>query len=147
MPKTKKPGATSLHLLDKLSQSIVARLETVCSKAIARAESSACKQAKACEQTQKKLLTARLNLQKASMLGKAGLQTRSRKRVEELEEQLVSLKEHQAKTLQYLASLKLDTEESMLLAVGVREVGEAARKALSMREAKQNAPKLLPVPS
>ena len=136
MPSDIKLLATPLHLLDELSLGLIARMESVCCSAIAEAESIAGKQDKVCAQTQKKLLKARLNLQAAVMAGKTGVQTRARKRVVELEEKLFLLKERRAKALQQLGDLRRDTEQSMIMAEGVKDVREAARKALSRRKSK-----------
>lgn len=134
MPPDIKLLATPLHLLDELSLSLVTRLENACCSAIAEAESVVGKQDKACVQTQKKLLRARLNLQAAVMAGKTRGQSRTRQRVAELEEKLFSLKEQRAKALQHLAELRRDTEQSMDMADGVRQVREAARQAVRKRK-------------
>ena len=136
MQTRKKVLPSPLHLLHELSLGVVEHLESACCKAIAAAETIAGKQDKACMQAQRKLLQARLNLQSVVITGKTRVQARSRKRVAELEEKLFSLKEQRAETLQNLAALRRDAEQSILMAEGVVQVREAARQALRQRKVK-----------
>lgn len=141
MSERKKVLPTPMHLLHALSLGVVAHLESACGKALAETEAIAGKLDKECERAQKKLLRSRLHLQDAAVDGKARTQARARKRVDELEERLFSLKARRAQTLQYLANLKRDSEESLLLAEGVKAVREAAGKALSMRQTRRASPR------
>jgi hypothetical protein len=140
MSESKKVLPTPMHLLHALSLVALTHLERVCTKALGEAEAIADKLDKECERAQKKLLKSRLHLQDAAFDGKTGVQTRSRKRIEELEEKIISLKKRRAHALQYLANLKRDREESLILAEGVRAVREATGKALSMRQSERASP-------
>jgi chorismate mutase len=136
---TRKRLPTPLHLLDELCAALVLRLERICTDAIAAAESIAAEHEKNCQQTQKKLLKACLKLQSAAMAGKSGAQSRSRKQIAELEDKLIFLKARRAEFLNYIASLRRDTEQCMMLAEDVKAVGQAAREALYMRKVRQAA--------
>lgn len=137
MQARKKIVTTPLQLLHELALGVVAHLERACSKALAEAESVAGKLDDQCDKAQLRLFMKRLELQDAVSDGKTRQQARLRKRVDELEERFYSLRDRRAEALQYIASLKHDTEESMTLAEGVREVREAADQALSRRQTRR----------
>lgn len=134
MPEKKKIVTSPLQLLHELALGVLAHLESACSKALAEAESVADKLDDECDKAQLSLLMKRLELHDAVTDGKVKLHARLRKRVHELEERLHSLKDRRAQALQYVVSLKHDTEESMTLAEGLRQVREAADLALSQRQ-------------
>jgi len=137
MQAKKKIVTTPLQLLHELALGVVAHLERACSKALAEAESVAGKLDDQCDKAQLRLFMKRLELQDAVSDGKTRQQARLRKRVDELEERFYSLRDRREEALQYIASLKHDTEESMTLAEGVREVREAADQALSRRQTRR----------
>ena len=140
MSESKKVLPTPMHLLHALSLVVLVQLERACSKALVESEAFADKLDKECERAQKKLFKSLLHMQDAAVDGKTSVQARLRKRVEALEEKLISLKKRRAHTLQCLANLKRDSEESLVLAEGVRAVLEAAGKALSMRKRRLASP-------
>ena len=137
MQTRKKIVTTPLQLLHELALGVVAHLERACSKALAEAESVAAKLDDQCDKAQLRLFMKRLELQDAVSDGKTRQQARLRQRVDELEERFYSLRDRREEALQYIASLKHDSEESMTLAEGVREVREAADQALSRRQTRR----------
>lgn len=133
MPAKKTSVTTPLDLLQQLSHSLVAHLEKACSDAQKEAEILLAKLEKQRGKTQEKLIKARANLDDAGNAGKSKAQTRARSKLAELDDMLALLQARQSETLNYLAELKRDAEQSLSLAQGVTQVEKAAAQALSSR--------------
>lgn len=126
---------TPLHLLQQLSTSLLEHLEMACAQAQVDAEKLLAKVEKQRGKTQEKLHNAQLKLEDAVANGKAKAQTRTRNRIEELDDLLDSLQQRQNETRAYIAQLQADAQETLTLAQGIGKVKEAATKALDKREA------------
>jgi hypothetical protein len=133
MPAKKTSVTTPLDLLQQLSHSLVAHLEKACSDAQKDAEILLAKLDKQRGKTQEKLIKARANLDDAGNAGKSKAQTRARSKLAELDDMLALLQARQSETLNYLAELKRDAEQSLSLAQGVTQVEKAAAQALLSR--------------
>lgn len=129
MPAKKKPVNSPLQLLQQLSYSLVEHLEKACADARKEAEGLLAKLEKQRSKTRDKLVKARAKLDDAGAAGKARAQGKARARIDELEDALALLDARQRETLDYLRDLDRDTQQSLKLAAGIRQVGEAAGQA------------------
>ncbi|MGE4404816.1 AlgP family protein [Pseudomonas sp.] len=133
MPAKKKSVTTPLHLLQQLSHSLIDHLDKACTQARKEAEDSLAKLQKQRGKVQDKLLKARAKLDDAGSAGKLKAQAKARARIDELEASLALLQTRQSETLTYVSELKRDTEQSLKLAQGIRQVADAADQALQAR--------------
>ena len=131
MPAKKKTVSSPLHLLLQLSRSLVEHLEKACTDARKEAHGLLAKLEKQRGKTRDKLVRARAKLDEAGAAGKAKTQGKARARIDELEEALALLDVRQRETLAYLADLDRDTQQSLKLAEGIRQVEEAAAQAVA----------------
>lgn len=131
MPAKKKTVSSPLHLLQQLSRSLVEHLEKACTDARKEAQGLLAKLEKQRGKTRDKLVRARAKLDEAGAAGKAKTQSKARARIDELEEALALLDVRQRETLGYLADLDRDTQQSLKLAEGIRQVEEAAAQAVA----------------
>ena len=138
MAAKKNTVQTPLHLLQELSQSLLAHLEEACILAQADAEKLLLKLDRQRAKAQEKLEAARQALEKAAAAGKAGAQAKARARIEKLELLLDALKASDRDTRNYLVQLKADIQDSLRMAQQVGKAGEDAAQALAAR---QEAPK------
>lgn len=135
MAAKKNTVQTPLHLLQELSQSLIAHLEEACVQARADAEKLLLKLDKQRAKTQEKLEEARQSLAKAAVAGKAGAQAKARARIEKFELLLDALQASDQDTRNYLTQLKADIQDSLQLAQQhVGKAGAAAAQALADRE-------------
>ncbi|MBA1273166.1 AlgP family protein [Stutzerimonas azotifigens] len=130
MPAKKKAVTTPLHLLQQLSSSLIEHLDKACQQALADAEATLAKLEKQRGKADEKLYKARAKLDEATSAGKGKALGKSKAAVAELETLAVTLQTRQGETLSYIAELKRDAEQSLKLAEGIRQVGEAAGKAI-----------------
>ncbi len=93
-------------------------LEKACGAAQKEAEALLAKLEKQRGKTQEKLVRARAKLDEAGNAGKAKAQARARSRIAELDDMFAVLQARQSETLNYLAELKRDAEQSLKLAQG-----------------------------
>lgn len=133
MAAKKNTVQTPLHLLQELSQSLLAHLNEACVQAQADAEKLLLKLDKQRGKAQEKLEEARLGLEKAAAAGKTGAQTKARARIEKFELLLDALEASDLDTRNYLAQLKADIQDSLRMAQHVGKAGEAAAQALAAR--------------
>jgi ATP-dependent Clp protease ATP-binding subunit ClpA len=134
MAAKKNTVQTPLHLLQELSQSLLAHLEEACVQAQADAEKLLLKLDRQRGKAQEKLEEARQGLEKAAAAGKAGAQAKARARIEKFELLLDALKASDLDTRNYLAQLKADIQDSLRMAQPIGKAGEAAAQALAARE-------------
>ena len=140
MPAKKNSVSTPLHLLEQLSRSLIEHLDKACDRALKDAESALAKLHKQRGKAQEKLLKARVRLDEAGSAGKLRAQGKARARLDELEESLALLQARQSETLNYLAELKRDAQQSRELAGGIGAVADAAAQALGDRQAAARQP-------
>ncbi|MFV0453943.1 MAG: AlgP family protein [Pseudomonas sp.] len=129
MSAKKKTVSSPLQLLQQLSRSLVEHLEKACADAQKEAHDLLAKLEKQRGKTRDKLVRARAKLDEAGAAGKPKAQGKARARIDELDEALALLDVRQGETLAYLADLKRDTQQSLKLAEGIRQVEEAAAQA------------------
>ena len=131
----KKKISSPLQLLQQLSHSLVDHLEKACADARKEAEGLLAKLEKQRGKTRDKLVRARSKLEDAGAAGKARAQGKARARIDELENALALLDVRQRETLDYLRNLERDTQRSLELAEGIRQVGEAAGRTTAQEGA------------
>ncbi len=133
MPAKQSAVTTPLHLLQQLSNSLMAHLQQACDEAQRDAELLLAKLEKQRGKTQEKVIKARARLDEAGAAGKSKAQAKARSRLAELDDMLALLQARQNETLTYLTELKRDAELSLKLAQGVAQVEQAASQALATR--------------
>ncbi len=133
MPAKQSAVTTPLHLLQQLSNSLMAHLQEACDEAQRDAELLLAKLEKQRGKTQEKVIKARARLDEAGAAGKSKAQAKARSRLAELDDMLALLQARQSETLTYLTELKRDAELSLKLAQGVAQVEQAASQALATR--------------
>ena len=130
----KKKISSPLQLLQQLSHSLVEHLAKACADAHKEAEGLLAKLEKQRGKARDKLIRARSKLEDAGAAGKSRAQSKARARIEELEDALALLDVRQRETLDYLRTLERDTRQSLELAEGIRQVGEAAGQTAMQEE-------------
>lgn len=148
------PVRSPLQLLQQLSISLVEHLEKACAQAREEAEDTLAKLEKQRAKAQDKQLKAQARRDEAVKVGKPKAEAKARATLEELEGLLGLLQARQAETLTYLSQLSRDADASLKLAAGIRDVGDAAGRALqgeqpgavSTKAAKRSAAASAPVP-
>lgn len=135
MAAKRKTVPTPLHLLEELSDSLLAHLEQACIQAQADTEKLLLKLDKQRGKALEKLENARQGFDEAVAAGKASAQRKAHARIEKFESVLAVLQESDQETRAYLAQLKADIQSSLRLARQyVGKAGEAAAKSLAARE-------------